>query len=290
MQESTFPSVFVIVLNYEGKDTLIACLKSVLGSDYPNFSVVVVDNASTDGSFEQARDLFPKAHFIRNSANIGFAKGNNVGIRFALEKFADFVFLLNNDAIIEKNTLSKLVKAADSSKKIGIVSPLILGPGKKTVWFAGGIIHWSKMKATHINKIVAKKLYESQYLTGCAMLIKKKVFKDIGLFDERFFLYYEDTDFSYRATKAGFSLAIEPNTTIEHKERSSSHSRSKTYWLVLSGLIFFYTHSNLFRKAWIIFYVSLRKFKNRLDLLFSRNTLAKEVQRAYQDFKDASLR
>src|SRR4030042_6977819 len=111
------PKVFIIVLNYDGKDTIKACLDSVYKSDYPDFEIVVVDNASGDGSFEFAKNYFSGAHFIKNEKNIGFAAGNNIAIRFALEKFADYVFLLNNDAPIGKDTLSKIFNAAATNSK-----------------------------------------------------------------------------------------------------------------------------------------------------------------------------
>src|SRR4030042_2545873 len=106
------PKVFIIVLNYNGKDTIKTCLDSVYKSDYPDFEIVVVDNASGDGSFEMAKNYFSRAHFILNEKNIGFAAGNNIAIRFALEKFADYIFFLNNDAAIEKFTLQTPVATA----------------------------------------------------------------------------------------------------------------------------------------------------------------------------------
>ena len=91
MSEPYQPTIFVVVLNYNGKDTLAACLSSIYQSDYCHFEVVLVDNASNDGSFELAKNQFSRAHFIKNPTNLGFSRGNNIGIRFALEKFADYV-------------------------------------------------------------------------------------------------------------------------------------------------------------------------------------------------------
>ena len=283
MQENSQPKVFIIVLNFNGKYTLPACLSSVFKSDYSNFEVVVVDNNSKDSSFEQAKSQFSRAHLIQNSANTGFGAGNNIGIRYALEKFADYVFILNNDTLIKRDTVSKLVNLASSNNSIGIVSPLIFN--KKSVWFAGGKIDWLQMRALHIFKPQSKNPYLSQYLSGCAMLVKKEVFKKIGLFDERFFLYYEDTDLSFRAAKAGFELLVDPSTYIQHLEQSSYNNPKKNYWLVLSGLIFFRTHSSFAQKVWLFHYLTARKIKNFYDLISSENPLATEVRRAYVDFK-----
>lgn len=284
MEEFNFPKIFVIVLNFNGKSTLNDCLSSVFKSDYPNFEIVVVDNNSKDGSLEKAKLNFSRSHFIKNSDNIGFSKGNNVGIRYALEKFADYVFLLNNDATIEKNTLSLLEATARRHPAAGIVSPIILTGDKKHIWFAGGKILWDKMRAIHLTENTSKLPYSSEYLSGCAMLIKKAVFKKIGLFDERFFLYYEDADLSVRAKKAGFNLLIDPSSHIQHFEQSSANS-SKNYWLVLSGLLFFKTHATWQLKIWFFIYVLLRKIKNFYKVHFLRDSGARSVRRAYIDFK-----
>lgn len=280
----TSPKVFVVILNYNGIETLNDCLTSVFKSSYNNFEIVVVDNDSKDGSFEQARHNFSRAHFIKNSSNAGFAQGNNVGIRFALEKFADFVFILNNDTLIEKDTILTLVKHAVKEKEAGILSPLIKKTDDDEIWFAGGILDWKKMRAEHLFTTLSNDPYESQYLSGCSMLIKKDVFKKIGLFDERYFLYYEDADLSYRARLAGFKLLLVPQTSIIHLEQSNQKNNSKLYWLVLSGLIFFLTHSKTKQKLWIYPYLFARKMKNFYNLFFSKNNTAKEIRRAFKDY------
>lgn len=281
------PKVFIIILNYNGKDTINACLSSVLGSDYPNFEVVVVDNASDDGSFEEAKKQLFKHHVIKNPENFGFAKGNNIGIRFALEKFADYVLILNNDTVIEAKTISLLVTAMEKNPKIGAASPLIFSLDGD-IWFAGGKICWNRMKAVHLKRPIAKTPHETGYLSGCSLFVRKEVFKKIGLFDERYFLYYEDADFSMRAKKAGFSLGIIPEASIKHLEQSNSKNDSKTYWLVFSGLLFFYTHARFLKRAWmLLFYLPLRKLKNLYDISFEKSRTSKEVRRAYEDFSKA---
>ncbi|KKP97328.1 MAG: Glycosyl transferase family 2 [Candidatus Moranbacteria bacterium GW2011_GWE1_36_7] len=287
MMNSNFPKIFVVILNFNGKSTLLNCLTSVFQSDYPNFEIVVVDNNSDDGSFEQAKLNFSRSHFIKNSENIGFSKGNNIGIRFALEKFADYVFVLNNDTLLEKTTLSSLIKTAEKNTSAGIISPLILTSDNNSIWFAGGKIVWEKMRAIHLTTKYSSIPYFSEYLSGCAMLIKKEVFKKIGLFDERFFLYYEDADFSLRTRKAGFGLLVDPSAHIQHLEQSNSNG-SKNYWLVLSGLLFFQTHSSLLWKLWLSPYLILRKMKNLFNIYIKKDVSATNVLQAYKDFKKLS--
>jgi len=277
-----YPKVFVVILNYNGKDVLKKCLESVYKSDYPNMEIVVVDNNSQDNSFVEARVLFSKFNFIQNNQNIGFAAGNNVAIKWALEKMADYVFLLNNDAFLEKNTLSKLIKEARKDKSFGILSPIIYtGKNKKRIWFSGGNINWLRMKVEHKDNIK-----NTQFITGCAMLIKKDVFKKVGLLDERFFLYYEDADFSYRARKSGFKLKIVSDAIVYHFEKSSE-SLNKIYYLVFSGIIFFRKNANWAIRIYIEAYLLARKIKNKYDLI--RNPEDKEkilVQKAYREIKN----
>lgn len=283
----TSPKVFIVILNYNGIETLNNCLTSVFKSNYNNFEVVVVDNDSKDASFEKARHLFSRAHFIKNSANVGFAQGNNVGIRFALEKFADFVFILNNDTLIESDTLTNLVKQSIAHPKAGIVSPLIKEADGKTIWFAGGTLDFKKMRANHIFAKITDKPYQSEYLSGCAMLIKKEVFQKIGLFDERYFLYYEDADLSYRSKQEGFELLMIPDSSIIHLEQSNHKNSAKIYWLVLSGLLFFLTHAKGKEKLRMRGYIILRKIKNFYNLFAKKDAASRDIKKAFKDYSTA---
>lgn len=285
MPEAFQPTIFVIVLNYNGNETILNCLSSIYQSDYLKFEVVLVDNDSQDGSFELAKKNFSRAHFIKSPENIGFARGNNLGIRFALEKFADYVLVLNNDAFLEKNTLSKLLNLAQSRSTGAIINPLILEKNGQDIWFAGGTIQWLKMKTLHLKKIISNDPYQTQYCTGCAMFIDKEIFKKIGLFDERYFLYYEDADFSVRAKKAGFDLLICPEAKVIHIEQSNQKNALKIHWLVLSGMLFFSLNANFFQRIWLFSYIKLRKIKNLYALAFKPSATATQVRKAYADFK-----
>jgi GT2 family glycosyltransferase len=218
---------------------------------------------------------------------MGFAAGNNPAIRFALEKFADYIFILNPDAIIERDTLTHLVETAEQNDQAGIISPIILKGWADEIWFSGGKINWLNMRTEHINLPVTdlpKNPYPTEYVTGCAMLIKKNVFKEIGLFNEDYFLYYEDADFSYRAHKKDFELIIDPRIIIRHWEKSNNFAEQKIYWLVLSGLIFFQKNTPFFFRPWIFFYTILRKLKNYRDLKTKTVSGSTAVQKAYHDY------
>ncbi|HCP08513.1 MAG TPA: hypothetical protein DIT25_01805 [Candidatus Moranbacteria bacterium] len=284
-----FPKVFVIILNYNGGELLKKCLAGVFKQDYPNFEVVLVDNDSRDGSFESAKSNFSKAHFIKNEANLGFSAGNNIGIRFALERMARHVLLLNNDTEVEKDFLSKLIEAAEKDDAIGIASPVIFNGHSRQVWFSGGKIDWLRMKAVNEQTIRTVDAYETDFITGCAMLVKAEVFKKAGLLDEDFFLYWEDVDFSQRAKKAGFRNIIVAGSWVYHFEKSEGNLENKTYWLVVSGMLFFKKNATAMLKVWLSGYMILRKIKNRLDIVFNRNKSAPVVRKAYNDFKNAKF-
>lgn len=282
------PKVFIIVLNYNGKEFLRKCLSSIFKIDYSNFEVVLVDNNSSDGSFEEAKNNFSKANFIKNEENVGFAAGVNVGIRFSLERMANYVLILNNDVEVEKDFLSKLVSVAEEDQKIGIASPVVLDAVSKKVWFAGGKINWLRMKTQHGAKVFTEKSYFSEFISGCAMLIGKEVFRKIGLFDEDFFMYWEDADFCARSQKAGFKNVVVANSWVYHYEQSEKNKKNKIYWLVISGLIFFKKNSSGVKKIWVKIYFLVRRIKNLLDV-FSGKEEAFIVQKAYKDFKKVTL-
>ncbi|MFH0969721.1 MAG: glycosyltransferase family 2 protein [Patescibacteria group bacterium] len=282
--EEKYPKVFIIILNYNGKDTIKNCLNSVFYSDYFNAEAVVVDNDSKDGSLESAKNLYPKFHFIKNKKDAGSSAGNNVGIRFALEKMADYVFLLNNDTVLKENTLSKLIETAEK-EGAGIFSPLIYDQNGN-VWFSEGEIKWSKLRTTYKNIAPKNSVpYETEYVPGCAMLIKKEVFKKIGLLSEDYFLYYEDADFCVRAKKNGFKCLVIPSAKATHFEKSEFDLSNKIYWLVFSGLIFFRKNTPLFHKIWARPYLYLRKAKNIIDNFDKDDQYAPAIKKAYNDFK-----
>jgi GT2 family glycosyltransferase len=281
------PKVFIVILNYNGKDCLLKTLASVFNIDYPNFEVVLVDNASEDGSFEKARLTYSKYIFIKNTQNLGFSAGNNLGIKYALERGADYVLLLNYDTEVEKSFLRYLVSLAETDDKIGLVSPLIYNQNN-AVWFSGGKINWLRMRTYHKKEELEKDYFGSDFITGCAMLINAKIFKKIGLLDENYFLYYEDADFSLRAKKAGFRLAVSGRSRIKHLEKSESDQLKKVYWLVVSGLIFFRKNSPISLLPWFFVYKQGRMLKNILDRRNKQNKIAEAVKRAYKDFQYVS--
>jgi GT2 family glycosyltransferase len=160
---------------------------------------------------------------IINEKNLGYAGGNNVGIKYALENGADFILILNPDTTVGKNLLNRLVKTMKSHKRIGILQPAIK-EGKPT-FYGGGPIKWINIRqpqSTIIPRSVTMK--EGLYVMGSAMFIRKEVVEKVGLFDERYFLYFEDADYSLRARRAGYKLGIEKGALIDHGASASASS------------------------------------------------------------------
>ncbi len=288
MDEKKFiPKVFIIVLNHNGGELLGNCLQSLRHVLYADFSVIVADNASADNSLEMVRQNFPTTIIIENGKNIGFAAGNNIGIRYALAHSADYVLLLNQDTEVEPNFLDKLIEAAEKKPTVGILSPLIFWQRTEKIWFSGGRINWLTMKSIHDKILFRQVPYETGFITGCSMLIKKAVFDRIGYLSEKYFLYWEDADFSCKAKKAGFRNLVVPESRVYHFEKSTLATGKKLYWLVLSGLIFFKENASFPINIWIFFYTKLRIAKNSLDrFVYPEDNNKQEVQKAYEDFKN----
>lgn len=241
------PRVFIIILNWKDYQTTLSCVESVKSLDYPNFKVVVVDNGSPNESERMLRKKLSKGiHLIQTGENLGYAGGNNLGIRYALNRGADYVLILNPDTLLEPGVLDELVKMAESKPQIGLTGPKLYYADKKNkIWGFGGNIDWLQ----GITPMVGQgeedtgqfdEAREFDRLTGSCLLIKRRVFDKIGLFPEDYFLYYEETDFCLRARKAGFKLVYVPSAIVWHNAGSSvgRDSPTRLYYFARNTLVF----------------------------------------------------
>ncbi len=206
--------VFIVVLHFGSIDATNDCLHSFFKSRLSFENLIVVDN---DGNFEVTDK---RITVIKTKKNLGFAGGVNVGIKYALSKKADYVLLLNNDTIVKQNFLKALVEFSEHFENVGIVGPAIkFKRDDKFVYDIGGKLNKIFGRTTHkeVSKLANKKPRQVDYISGCAMLIKKEVFEKIGLFDEQFFLYYEDVDFCIRAKDKRFLTYVLPEVSVEHE-------------------------------------------------------------------------
>ena len=207
--------VFIILLNYNGYNDTLEAIESLEKIEYKNYSIVVVDNNSTDNSFDILKEKIGKKHYlIKSGKNGGFAFGNNVGISFALENGADYVLLINNDTEVKSDFLNILVDTLENKEEVGLATGLILNYyDKSKVWYAGGEINWDKFYGLHVDEDknvneIKLEPKEITFATGCLMLIKREVFEKIGLLPEDYFMYYEDVDFCANIIKNGYKYII----------------------------------------------------------------------------------
>ncbi|MCK5534758.1 glycosyltransferase [bacterium] len=270
--------VYIVILNWNGLKDTLECLKSLEKLDYSLFKVVIVDNGSEDKQEVcLITQKYPWVELIVNKENLGFAGGNNVGIKYALNCGADYILLLNNDTIVESSLLKELVKVIESNKKIGMAGPKIYyqNPLDK-VWFGGGKIRW--WRPVHIGEGVVdrgklEKVKQSDYISGCALLIKKEVIEKIGLLDNRFFLYYEDVDWSLRARKAGYRLMFVPQARVWHKISSSlgKSSVQSIYYGIRNRLLLLQKHAHRFEHwVFLVFVFPFVIIKNFIYLMVKK--------------------
>jgi len=315
------PKVFIIVLNWNGLKDTQECIESLEKIDYPNYKIVVVDNGSIDESLEKIPYKYPEVAFIETKNNLGFAGGNNVGIRYVLDlpagESTDYILLLNNDTAVEPDFLTKLVEAAESDEKIGIAGPMIYFYGKRdTIWFAGGELNWVKTKGKHVGYGKTVDVYSSSedssgesesrslrdssrlapqdrarssnktvdYITGCCLLIKRQAVDEIGLLCEDYFLYYEDADWCLRAKKAGWRSVLVPSASIFHKHSKSAIEGSYPYiyYHTRNGLLF----ASRFGSKTLAYLISFWIFcKQIVKLIIGwRRAWTKAVLRGVKDF------
>lgn len=233
----------VVILHYRHKEDTLECLKSVNRSDYKDLQIILVDNDSGDSFGE-----LEKITLLKSGHNIGYSGGNNLGIKKALEMGAEYVFVINPDATVEKSTISSLVKAIEKYSA-GLVSPKIYFDNSKKIWYAGSKFDVLNVIGSHrgVDEIDHGQYdldEETDGITGGAFLATKEVFRKAGLFDERFFLYYEDADLSFRAKQKGFKIMYIPEAVVYHQNARSTGLGSplQDYFITRNRMLFASKH------------------------------------------------
>ncbi len=242
------PQVYVIVLNYNGIDIIVNCLKSLQETTYQKIKVLVVDNASADGSPDFVKRDFPGVELLLNPENYFFSKGNNIGIEYALKKGADYVFILNNDTTIEPDCIAKLVDFMESHKNAGGCQPLLCFMHRPELVASAGcnIALSGKAWDAHFGEpadSLGTEPFEMGGITGGAMFLRAEAIRTAGMFSEKFQMYFEDVDLSLRIREKGYSLFCVPVARVLHKVSATTNKvnaarriyfcERNSYWVVL---------------------------------------------------------
>ncbi|MCX5800926.1 MAG: glycosyltransferase family 2 protein [Candidatus Eisenbacteria bacterium] len=272
--------VSAVVVNWNAREDTRECIESLTNSDYPELDVILVDNASSDGSVEYLRSLFPRVTIVENLTNERFALGSNKGMRLALDRGAQCVFLFNNDAVVEKTTIGKLAEALEGTSGAGLVGPKILYSSRKDViWSAGGEVNfWTGI--TRHRGIREKdagqydRSTEVGYLTGCALMARRELIAKIGFLDPSYHMYGEDADWCLRARKAGFGIVYVPDARVWHKVSLSTggeFSAGKLYEKTRSNLLLLSRHARPYHWITIPFSSLFYLFRLFVQGIWRRN-------------------
>jgi GT2 family glycosyltransferase len=253
--------------------------------DYEVADILVVDNASRDDTPAAVRARFPEALVIETGANLGFAAGNNVGLRYALEHNYDYALLLNNDTEVAPDFLDELVEAAEADPAIGAIGPMIYYHERPDmIWSAGGVIDWrhgnSAMRGVgERDRGQYRTATDVDFVSGCALLCKRAALERAGLLDERFFMYYEETEWCVRAARAGFRIVHLPAARIWHKIPLDARADQPyvAYYMTRNRLLFLRTTSAA-ALAWVHAIV-LQDLRTLVSLSLRRKWRAKRLHR-----------
>ena len=305
-------SVWIVVLNWNGLSDTLACLQSLQQLRYPERRIVVVDNGSTDGSVDALRNARSNSGFelIEAGRNLGYAGGNNLGIRHALDKGAEFILVLNNDTIVDRMLLDELMVSAERHPDAGCFGPWIFymhDPDR--LWFTRS--DWSSELSAFtapgkgsLASELSGDTTRTDYVCGAALFFRAGVARQIGLLDERFFLVYEDSDWCFRARRAGFACLAVPSARVWHKIGTSFGSEAsplRTYFSTRNKLL--WAEKNATRgERWRIMRSALRRLYPRFTvdrnaasamhkaLLWAATNFVSESARKFRDPQEAAHR
>ena len=228
------PKIAIIIINWNTYQLTYNCLKSLELCTYKNKTIFFVDNGSNDGSGDKIALEFPEINCINNQKNEGFTGANNKALKVILKQNFDYVLLLNNDTEVKPDFLSLMQASMDSDNNLAATQPLILDfPNKNTIWNAGGSFNtFFGLSKTRYKGMIYKPNLKietlTEWISGCCILVKIAVIKEVGLLDNRFFAYFEDVDWSIRMTNLGYKLGVVPKSIIYHHSSGSTKRNNTT--------------------------------------------------------------
>ena len=271
--------IAIIIINWKKYDLTLNCIDSVLKSSYKNFKIILIDNEAQN-SFPDEINKSEKIKIIKNENNEGFSKANNQGIKYSIKHGYDYVLLLNNDTLIKNDLIDSLIQQSSTLNQ-KIIQPLILNYDGSKIWNAGGKINnffgtFQTLEKGKGFKYFKRNRTYTDWFTGCCVLIKVEIFNHVGYFDERFFAYYEDVDYSIRLKKMGYSIALMTNSYLQHYESASSKSLNKIegnlspyvhYLNIRNHILLLKKHSKSFNLIGVLLYQLVKIFSYLLYFL-----------------------
>ena len=251
--------VAIVVLSWNSKKYIGKCLNSLKKIEAPRIEIILVDGGSTDGSPKYLQANYSEFKLIETNKNLGYAGGNNVGLKYALGQNADFVWVVNPDIVVDQDSLKEALKVMTKDDKIAVVgSKVYFSPGfefhknrytkknlGKVIWYAGGENDWKNIFAVHygMNEVdngQNNKEKEVDFATGSSMLIRCDVLRQIGLLDDKYFLYYEENDLCQRIKKVGYKIMYAPKSVVWHMvgQATGVGSSLADYYIARNRLLF----------------------------------------------------
>lgn len=291
-------NIYIILVNYNGYRLTEECINSLQNLKYNdkyNVRIIVVDNGSKIDESKILKEKYKNnTIFIRSEDNLGFSGGNNLGINFALEEGADYILLLNNDTVVDKNMLTRLLQHVDS--KTVLTSKVLYYTKPDIIWCEGGTIDWKRGnsyngKIGEKNENNNERPYYCDFASGCCMLLPRKVIQTVGLLKEDFFMYCEDTEYCLRLKQLGFKIKVIPQSIVYHKVSVSSggeDSPFSNYYMTRNRLEMIKEHADMFSSNAMKFAIITRYIRMiQFSIKGSKN--AKALKYAIRDFKLGKL-
>lgn len=274
--------VFIIIVNWNNSKITLDAINSIIKFTNDEYHIVLVDNGSSDNSLTDFLKLPPQVTLIISEENLGFGTGCNLGIRHALNSNAKYILLLNNDAKLKCDVINYFIKKYQSNKNIGAIAGIIQDNSNENEAHSG--YYLNPITLTSHPVIDASVLNHKKYswITAAMVFIPSEVFSNVGLFDEDFFMYWEDFDLFYRIKQAGYQLEVSKDAVVEHSPGTSSNSNKilRYKWHLLSGITWLKKHHPFYRYS--IFILLLRSFlKSILTFNIARFNLTAKISYMY---------